>query len=276
MLEPQYARKLLELGFGAVVSPDYQLSPTISVYDGAVTDSFDAYNWAQNDLPGLLFKDAKVELDANRTVTWGHSSGGTLALLMVDGIITRVFAFTNMFVLNQAKAPKPPCAILDLYGVKYLRNPRYHYPALMPPVELPSKEHQDKIFEQVPPPVGAPPPIGPTGFDLSKHRNAWFVSQLLKGTAWSSIVQDGDYDRVDPTTIFSASFPPTMFIHGIEDEIVPLGFSEKAYEELKSEGVETDLIKVEDVGHGFEAGKKAGSTEYNTVVKGFKFLRAHV
>lgn len=84
MIQPHYVQKLLELGFGAVVSPDYRLSPTISAFDGAVTDSRDAYVWSQNELPKKLAEETGVKLDGSRVVTWGHSAGGALAVLIVS------------------------------------------------------------------------------------------------------------------------------------------------------------------------------------------------
>lgn len=84
MIQPHYVQKLLELGLGAVISPDYRLSPTISAFDGAVTDSRDAYTWSQSVLPKKLAEDAGVKLNGDRVVTWGHSVGGAFALLIVS------------------------------------------------------------------------------------------------------------------------------------------------------------------------------------------------
>lgn len=83
MLSPDYIQELLDLGFGAVVSPNYRLAPTISAREGPVQDAKDSYVWSQTRLPELLARDANVHLDGNRIVTFGHSAGGTLALLMV-------------------------------------------------------------------------------------------------------------------------------------------------------------------------------------------------
>lgn len=84
MLSSDYIKELLDLGFGAVVSPNYRLAPTISALEGPVQDAKDSYAWSQTRLPELLARDANVHLDGNRIVTFGHSAGGTLALLMVS------------------------------------------------------------------------------------------------------------------------------------------------------------------------------------------------
>lgn len=82
LLSQNYAGKLLGLGF-VVVSANYRLCPTISVFEGPVTDALDAYSWAKDALPGLLQKDAGVRVDGSKIVVLGHSAGGLLALLTV-------------------------------------------------------------------------------------------------------------------------------------------------------------------------------------------------
>lgn len=82
LLSQNYVEKLLSLGF-VVVSANYRLCPTITVFEGPVTDALDAYGWAQSALPGLLHKDAGVRVDGSRLVVLGHSAGGLLALLTV-------------------------------------------------------------------------------------------------------------------------------------------------------------------------------------------------
>lgn len=81
MLPPYHRDRLLDLGF-IVVSANYRLCPTITLYEGPVEDSLDAYEWVRLSLPGLLEKEG-VSADGSRIVVLGHSCGGTLALLTV-------------------------------------------------------------------------------------------------------------------------------------------------------------------------------------------------
>ena len=87
MLSPDYVKELLDLGFSAVVSPNYRLAPTISAQEGPVQDAKDSYTWSQTKLPQLLAQDANVHVNGNKIVTFGHSAGGTLALLMVGFLL---------------------------------------------------------------------------------------------------------------------------------------------------------------------------------------------
>src|SRR6478752_8276509 len=83
MLPQHQSERLLDLG-SVVVSANYRLAPTITVFEGPVKDALDAYKWSQSKLPELLLKDTGVDIDGSRIVTFGHSCGGALALLTVS------------------------------------------------------------------------------------------------------------------------------------------------------------------------------------------------
>jgi pimeloyl-ACP methyl ester carboxylesterase len=115
--------------------------------------------------------------------------------------------------------------------------------------------------------------------NLSDPRCAWYISQIKAGTSLSSIVPDGDYERVDPMTKFSESFPPTYFLHGKKDVFVGYELAERAFDELKSFGVETELVLGEEIGHAFDLqmleGDESGLFE-KYVVPALEFLVKHV
>ncbi|EXK49735.1 hypothetical protein FOXG_01373 [Fusarium oxysporum f. sp. lycopersici 4287] len=257
MLPRDQSEKLLDLGF-VVVSANYRLAPTVTVFEGPVKDALDAYEWSRTKLPQLLLEDAHVKADGSRIVTLGHSCGGTLALLT-------------------ASSPQPPRATLDIYGIKYLADSAFHVPLPAPPgAPQIDQDFTSKIWKDDPPPTSAPPPVGPKGPNLANYRVAWMFDQLGKGTHLKTVVGDGDYDRVDPASLFSKGrFPPTFFIHGAEDKLVPARLSQQAYDELKRHGVETELVLVEGGQHGFdEIGQPENALEL--LEKGFEFLKAHV
>ncbi|KAF2963901.1 hypothetical protein GQX73_g9663 [Xylaria multiplex] len=259
MLEESQAKKLLDLGF-IVVSSNYRLCPTTTVYDGPVTDSLDAYRWVQSDLAGLLKKDAGIEVDGTRVVVLGHSCGAALALL-TGGL------------------PNPPLAILDFYGMKYFQDSFYHEPlpvfSELPPFD---KSLTDQVFKDIPPPTNGPSPIGMNGTpDFGNPRVAWMINALAQGTHMKAVIGDNNYDRVDPPFLFStvASFPPTYIIHGTADKIVDSKFSIQAHAQLKERGFRTVLDLVEGVDHGFDAGARPGDANFDVIVKAFEFLKRH-
>jgi acetyl esterase/lipase len=73
---------LISRGF-VVVTPEYRLSPQVSLYDGPIQDAKDVLAWSQEKLPGLLKEATGIEVDGQRVVTMGHSAGGFLALITV-------------------------------------------------------------------------------------------------------------------------------------------------------------------------------------------------
>ncbi|RHZ66779.1 uncharacterized protein CDV56_109393 [Aspergillus thermomutatus] len=256
-LLPQfYKDRLIELGF-IVVSANYRLCPTISVYNGPVKDCLDAYEWVRLELPGLL-KEEGVAADGSRIGVFGHSCGATLAL-------------------PTASLPNPPRAILDLFGMKYFEDPSYHTPSTTksPPFD---EEFLETIHKDIPPPTSGPPPMGPNGPDFTNYRVAWMFNAIKSGTHLKAVVADGDYARIDPASLFARikSFPPTYFIHGTADTLVPARFSETAYRDLKSRGVETELVLIEGGGHGLDARVQPGDSIAGVVEKALQFLRAHV
>ncbi|RKL36745.1 hypothetical protein BFJ72_g8294 [Fusarium proliferatum] len=257
MLSRDQSERLLDLGF-VVVSANYRLAPTVTVFEGAVKDALDAYEWSRAKLPGLLLEDAHIKADGSRIVTLGHSCGGTLALLT-------------------ARSLAPPRAILDIYGIKYLADSVFHTPLPAPPgaPEI-DQNFASQIWKDDQPPTSAPPPVGPKGPNLGNYRVAWMFDQLAKGTQLKTVVGDGDYGRIDPASLFSkGQFPPTVFIHGTEDRLVPARLSQRAHGELKSNGIETELFLVEGGQHGFDdIGRPENALEL--LGKGFEFLKAHV
>lgn len=81
--------------------------------------------------------------------------------------------------------------------------------------------------------------------------------------------------QIDPSKVFSASFPPTMFIHGTADTVTPFRFSERAHEELKRLGVEGHLLPVVNENHRFDIFLIERDDAYqNYVMPGLKFLAA--
>jgi acetyl esterase/lipase len=62
---------------------------------------------------------------------------------------------------------------------------------------------------------------------------------------------------VSPIAFVSADDPPTLLIHGDQDEVVPLSDSEDILAAFKKEGVDSKLIVFQGAGHGFKGEDKA-------------------
>lgn len=56
--------------------------------------------------------------------------------------------------------------------------------------------------------------------------------------------------RASPTTYASKGDAPMLLVHGDQDPVVPVGQSKLLYEALKNAGVPTELVTLNDAGHG--------------------------
>ncbi|KAJ5438091.1 Alpha/beta hydrolase fold-3 [Penicillium daleae] len=265
MVQMEY---LANAGF-VVVSADYRLCPQVSMYEGPIQDAKDVYAWCKDSLPALLKKDASLNVDPSRTVVFGHSAGGCLAL-------------------HTGALSDPPRAILDFYGVKCTTDPFWFAPlpalAMIPELDeafinqvykepvssntMLSLERATNTREQ-PRTKGLPRP------DLSVPRNAWLFVTLKEGTQLPAIVQDGDYKRIDPVNSFSDKFPPTFFIHGDADGMIIPKFSIEAKKKLENLGVETRILLPEGKSHGFDVGVELDEPEFAPIRAGLDFLIEH-
>ena len=60
------------------------------------------------------------------------------------------------------------------------------------------------------------------------------------------------YKEASPITWVSKTDAPFLIFHGTDDQLVPMEQSQKLYDALKSAGVEAELVKMENDGHGFQ------------------------
>ena len=241
-----------------VVTPEYRLCPQVSLYDGPIQDAKDSLKWCQEELPALLKEKTGTDVDASRIVTMGHSAGGMLAL-------------------TTGLCPKPPLAIVDLYGVKYLSEASWTrpLPAFAKIPDLP-EDFISKIYEG-PQAITSLPMFVDGKPALSDPRCAWYIQQLKRGTSISSLIPDGDYARVDPALRFKKGFPPTYFSHGVPDQFVDHKLTVRAYEELKKLGVETEMVIADDIGHVFDIQIDEKDPLFGKyVVPALDFLEKHV
>ncbi|EXF81913.1 hypothetical protein CFIO01_02621 [Colletotrichum fioriniae PJ7] len=248
-----------------VVSADYRLCPQVFLQE-VIEDAIDVFSWCRTMLPAKFEADTGIRIDARKAVVFGQSAGALLALQL-------------------GALEEPPRAILDFYGVKYVSDAFWHtpLPALSAIPTLP-QALTDKIFEE---PVmtttatslekaaasqdgerkrGMPAP------DLSLPRNAWLFTALKNGTQMKTIVKGDDYDSVDPIKRFHPKFPPTFFVHGDTDGLVPSAFSEKACRELSELGVKARISLIPGQSHGFDAGLDVNDPEWPQVRDALDFL----
>lgn len=85
-------------------------------------------------------------------------------------------------------------------------------------------------------------------------------------------MQDDNFEKVEPSLAFDRGFPPTFFIHGDADSMIPNSLSERAFADLSSRAVKSELCLVPNQNHGFDAGLSPEDEEWPYVRKGLDFL----
>jgi acetyl esterase/lipase len=98
-IRPTQTRLLIEKGF-VPVSLDHRLCPEVKLAEGGMVDVCDALEWARTKLPHIKLQ-SDVQIDGERVVVVGWSSGGQLAMSL---------AWTA-----PQKVLRPPEAILAFY-----------------------------------------------------------------------------------------------------------------------------------------------------------------
>jgi acetyl esterase/lipase len=78
-IRPAQTRLLLDKGF-LPVSLDHRLCPEVKLSEGPMVDVCDALEWARYTLPQIKLQHPGLQIDGERVVVVGWSSGGQLAM----------------------------------------------------------------------------------------------------------------------------------------------------------------------------------------------------
>ena len=121
------------------------------------------------------------------------------------------------------------------------------------------------------------PELWKAGVDLVGISN--FVTFLQNTAAWRRPLREAEYGslehdmetlvRVSPIHKIDRIQAPLMIIQGDNDERVPLSESIQMYEKLKEKGLEVELMRFADEGHGL-AKLKNKVKAYSEVMKWLK------
>ena len=99
-IRPKQTQYLLDHGL-LPVSIDYRLCPELKLLDGPMTDVCDALRWIRHQLPSIDLNCSGLQIDGEKVVVVGWSTGGHLAMTL---------AWTA-----EQQGLKPPEAILTFY-----------------------------------------------------------------------------------------------------------------------------------------------------------------
>jgi acetyl esterase/lipase len=287
-VRPAQTRLLLGKGF-LPVSLDYRLCPEVALSEGPMVDVLDALAWARNDLPGIPLRRSGLQIDGEKVVVVGWSSGGQLAMSLA-------------WTAPQAGL-RPPESILAFYAPtdyedKWWKNPIH-------PIGAPYKGQQYDVLEGVfdepvtnydmvgawEEPLADPRSIHDARTRIVLHIN-WKAQTLpiilnglpsRKTAAEHSDVKDWNALPQPSLDIIRAASPrahvdqgsynvPTFFIHGTADDLIPWQQSQGTYQTMVDNGIDTGLVLLEDGPHICDLSSDPKSDGWKAVLKAYDFL----
>ncbi len=241
---PRLKEPLIEAGF-AIVSIDYRLAPETKL-PSIIEDLEDAFAWIRRDGPKLF------AVDPDRIAALGSSAGGYLTL-------------TSGF-----RAKPAPQALVSFWGYGDLIGSWYSAPS-------PHERHQrvkltraQALAEVSGPPIASSSDRNGNGGAFYQHcRRHGIWPREVSG--WDPSTEADRFTPYMPVRNVSASYPPTLMIHGTADTDVPYDQSVMMASEFLKHGVEHRLITVEGAEHGLAgADEKAIDDAYSDAVEFIK------
>ncbi|KAH6712937.1 BcPKS19, polyketide synthase [Leptodontidium sp. MPI-SDFR-AT-0119] len=274
-IRPAQTRLLLEKGFSA----------------GPMVDICDALEWARFTLPGLKLQRSGLQIDGERVVVVGWSSGGQLAM--------------SLGWTAPQRGLKPPEAILAFYSPTNYEDEWWTYPNQPNGVEDRGDEYD--ILEGIKDEpitnygiVGAWEPLSDPRLRTDPrcrivlHIN-WKAQTLpiivgglpsKKQAEFSKVLNWKDLPQPSLEKIVAVSplaqikshnyRTPTFFIHGTNDDLIPWKQSQGTYLTLRDQGISTGFSLIEGAPHICDLSSDPDSDGWKATLRGYDFLSSHV
>ena len=172
--------------------------------------------------------------------------------------------------------PKPQ-AVVSFYGYGDLTGSWYTEPSPFYTQEFASV-HENIAFVAVGDTAISNGPIS----GLTEGRGAIYLYARQKGI-WPLLVTNYHpvkdalwFASFEPLQNVSATYSPTMLLHGEADTDVPYELSPKMAEELARHGVDYELVTDPQWGHGFDSAGLEDPTVAEAAERLFAFLERHL
>jgi len=228
-----------------VFSIDYRLAPETRLTDIA-EDVLDALQWLQSHAT------AELEVEPSSIGVVGHSAGGYLALLA------------------GAREPKLR-AVVSFYGYGDIRaswatEASSHY--LQKPI-VPRKLVDQLIAGEKLTEASVQQRFAL--YLYCRQQGTWVQETTGLDPAWDQV----ELEALCPVEAVTAQFPPTLLLHGDQDNDVPYTESVRMAERLEQAGVAHTLITLPGEDHLFDLQKDKENVR-QVLDKELDFLRAHL
>ncbi|KAL2831859.1 Alpha/Beta hydrolase protein [Aspergillus pseudoustus] len=282
----------LERGW-IVLAPDHRLCPQVTILDGPMGDIRSLHAWVHGGLLDAELKLRSIPLAAARDkiIATGSASGGHGCLGLAFGDYTKDD--------SDGSAIPHPAAIIDMYAPKNFAHPWWTGPRDKLDVNVPplTAGMERLVFEQHPVPSRVDLPtkpdstgkiVLPENLDPSSTKNeredqapsftaarvAYATNVItehrLLDVCWpypdnsqSAVSATEHYRPIDPILNVHAAWPPTCFLHGIDDNLLPHTVTtEPLVQALEAEGARCKFIGIEGAKHMFVMSLAKGSREW--------------
>lgn len=176
-------------------------------------------------------------------------------------------------------SPTPPFAILDFYGAKHFKhefwsNEIEQIKSRLPP--HPPDSAFEHLFVEKTTFIGSQSLEGQQqdGPNLKDPRQAFALYSIANGRCLQAIWPSTPdrLEEIDPVLRVNPQWPPTCFVHGTADFMIPLHLSRHLESQLRAANIETEFIEVPGEPHTFVGKMVKGSKTWETQRRGFDFL----
>ncbi|KAL8727819.1 MAG: hypothetical protein Q9166_005811 [cf. Caloplaca sp. 2 TL-2023] len=292
-VRPAQTRLLLGKGF-LPVSLDYRLCPEVPLGEGAMLDVCDALEWACNQLPSIRLRRCGLQIDGEKVVVVGWSSGGQLAMSLAWTAIQRGL--------------RPPAAILAFYAPTDYEDKWWQHP--IHPIGAAYKGQQYDVLDGVreeplsnyamvgawEEPISDPRSQNDPRCRIVLHINwkAQTLPVIMNGLPsrrkavaehpdvedWSALPQPtlDTIRALSPRAQISQGnyHVPTFLIHGMADDLIPWQQSQGTYQAMVERGISTDLVLLEGAPHICDLSSDPKSNGWKAALKGYDFISSYV
>lgn len=270
----------LERGW-IVLSPDHRLCPQVNILEGPMGDIRSLHTWVHDGYLDAELKAHNVPLtiDKSKIIATGSASGGHACLgLAFDPETTPL-----------------PAAILDLYAPKNFSHPWWtgvrdkldaNAPKLNP-------EMENMVYSEYPIPSRVDLPIKPNSkgkivipeSDVLNHTTArvsWATNIILRHQLLDvcfpyptdrTVSAVEHYRPIDPILNVHPQWPPTCFVHGVDDNLLPhTATTLPLMEALQQQGIKCKFVGIEGGKHMFVVSMTRQSKEWIAVKEAMDWL----
>ncbi|KAH8586908.1 Alpha/Beta hydrolase protein [Bisporella sp. PMI_857] len=272
----------LERGW-IVLAPDHRLCPQLNILDGPMADIRSLHAWVHDGHLDTELKARAVPLSADKRkiIATGSASGGHACLGL---------AFDN-------EATPPPAAILDLYAPKNFHHPWWTGLRDKLDVNVPqlTPEMEQMVFSEYPIPSRVDLPVKPNAegkivlpeaeaINHTTARVSYATNIILKHQLLDvcfpyptdrTVSAKEHYRPIDPIQNVHLRWPPTCFVHGVDDNLLPHTVTTlPLMEALQQHGVKCKFVGIEGGKHMFVISMTRQSKEWSAMGEAMDWLAA--